>query len=655
MTVSNKALRAALLGTALAAALAGFPHAQDTAAPAQAPAQAPVQAGNGNTPVSILPEPDPNAPQDQAPDTSIEAVELAAPGIDRLGLVSAGNGGFAPDLWKGTDPGFLKQILPLFPARVNSPAERRLAQNLLLSPGAPPTPAEDSAAEPAADGEPAAASSESPPPSGETMDAATLLQARVQNLMAMGDWADTIALLELVPADQMTDALKRIHVDAELASDHLNAACAKGQAALQASADIYWQELQVFCQFATEQGTAAALGLDLLREQKADDPAFFWAIDLVQGGRKPAPAAVTTLTPLLYAMLKKAGVTLPAALAKAPEGGLSSNNMSPAVMSMVARIPTADEGLPGDKPITDPARRERQRKAVEARIALAEQAVGAGSLDPEVLRELYKGIDLKQDTDLPLLTKVAPEDLRGRALLFQSALTQTVPTARAEVITRAVELARLDGGEKGPDLTVVGRAYAAMLGEMEVSAEMVWFAGTATRALLAAGELQKAKAWLDLLHSMSRNNLEAGVIADNLWPLERLLSPAEGEMPAGAIRTWAASVPEVVRGAQRQLLYTLFIAVGESVNPGVFAQGLSDQADQEAPGVRPAVWNGLTAAARAKRTGETAALSLIALGGEGPAKAASATLQKVIESLMAAGRDADARALAVESALIHGI
>ncbi|MBX7198676.1 MAG: hypothetical protein K1X51_04820 [Rhodospirillaceae bacterium] len=647
MTTSNRiTTRAAGLAIAVTLAVAGAAHAQ-TAAPAEgAPSQA------GNLPVSILPEPDPNAPKDQAPDTSIATVELAAPGIDRLGLVSTGKGGFAPDLWTGTDPGFLKQILTLFPARVNSPAARRLAQNLLLSPGAPPVATDAPAADAPADAAAAA------PPSGETIDAAALLQARVQNLVAMGDWADTVALLELVPADQMTDALRRIHVDAELASDHLNAACAEGQAALRVSSEVYWQELQVFCQIATEQGTAAALGLDVLREQKADDPAFFWAVDLLQGGRKPAPASVTTLTPLLYAMIKKAGATLPPALAKLPDAGPASNAMSPAMMSMVARIPTAEEGLPGDKPIADPARRDRQRKAIEARIVLAEQAVAAGSLDAEVLRELYKGIDLKQDTDLPLLTKVAPEDIRGRALLFQSALTQTVPTARAEVITRAVELARLDGGEKGPDLAVVGRAYAAMLGEMEASAEMVWFAGTAARALLAAGETAKAKTWLDLLHSMSRNSLEAGVIADNLWPLERLLSPSEGEMPAGAIRTWAASVPEVVRASQRQLLYTLFIAVGESVSPSLFAQGLNDQADQadqEVANVRPAVWNGLTAAARGKRVGETAALSLIALGGDGPAKAAPATLQKVIESLMAVGRDADARALAVESALIHGL
>ena len=653
MTISNKASRglsaAALLAGSLlcAPALLRSAWAQDAAPPEAPAANVPAStAVNSATPVSILPERDPNAPQDAAPDTSIAVGELAAPGIDRLGLVSTAGGGFAPDLWAGTDPGFLKQILPLFPARINSRAQRRLAQNLLLSPGTPPTvESGESGGEPAGDTPPADGTA--PAKSGETLDATALLLARLQNLVAMGDWADATALIELVPADQVTDALRRIRADAELAGDHLNAACAEAQNAQRASSDVYWQELQVFCQIATEQSAAAALGLDVLREQKPDDPAFLWAVDVLQGGRKPAPAAVTSLSPLTYAMLRKAGVTLPAALAKASD---------PATMAMVARIPTADEGLPGDKPITDPARRDRQRKAVEARIVLAEQAVAAGSLDPEVLRGLYRGLDFKQETDLPLLTKVGPEDIRGRALLFQSALAQTVPTARAEVITRAVELARLDGGEKGPDLVVVGHTYAAMLGEMEVSGEMVWFAGTAARALLAAGEIQKAKAWLDLVHSMSRNSLEAGAIADGLWPLERLLAPAEGRMPAGAVRSWVVTVPEVVRAAHRETLFNLFIAVGETLAPGDFPQALAaEAANQDTPNIKPAVWNGLTLAARAKRVGEVAVLSLIALGEDGPAHAAPATLQKVSESLIAVGRDADARALAVETALIHGL
>ncbi|MBY0510589.1 MAG: antifreeze protein, partial [Rhodospirillaceae bacterium] len=67
------------------------------------------------------------------------------------------------------------------------------------------------------------------------------------------------------------------------------------------------------------------------------------------------------------------------------------------------------------------------------------------------------------------------------------------------------------------------------------------------------------------------------------------------------------------------------------------------------------LWNGLSDASRSKRIGETAVLALVALGEDGPGKTAAPSLQHVIESLRAAGREADARALAVEAALVLGL
>ncbi len=69
----------------------------------------------------------------------------------------------------------------------------------------------------------------------------------------------------------------------------------------------------------------------------------------------------------------------------------------------------------------------------------------------------------------------------------------------------------------------------------------------------------------------------------------------------------------------------------------------------------PHLWNGLSDAARTKRIGETAALALVALGEDGPGKTAIPSLQHVIESLRATGREADARALAIEAALVLGL
>jgi hypothetical protein len=615
------------------------PDAAASNAPPSAP-KAPAEQ-NGAAPVSILPDLPP-AEEPAGETTPIAVGDLAAPGIDRLGLVGAGKGGFGPDLWQGTDPAFLMQMLPLLPHRVTSLAERHLLANLLLSPGAPPAPLDGA---PTADSvKPAdGATDASAKPASPTLDAATLLAARLQGLVNMGSWSDVQALVDLVPVDQKTPALLHAAADAALATERISDACAADEAALKSASDVYWQELGVFCKFTSGDTSAAAVGLDVLHEQHVDDPSYFWALDLLSGSRKPAPAALASPTPLLLAMVRKAGVALPDPWMKSPDL---------AVMSVAVTVPGPEEAL---EKSADQAKRDRARHALMDRIVSAEHAVALGALDVEALRKLYSALDLKDDPDPPQLGTLAPDDVRARAMLYQAAVAQTVPTARAEVINHAVELARLDGGEKGPDLVTVGRVYAGLLSEMEVSGELVWFAGSAARALLAAGEFDKAKPWIDLADDMGRSSIEAQGIADGLWPLERLLSPAKGPMPSGALRRWLATVPEVVQSAHRETLINLFIAVGEQIAATGFAPALNDTSADEGPAVRPAVWNGLTLAVRGKRVGETAALSLIALGEDGPARAAPATLQKVIESLMDIGREQDARALALEAALVHGL
>ncbi|MGZ5823401.1 MAG: hypothetical protein ACXWJ2_05610 [Hyphomicrobium sp.] len=649
MTVSNRR-RLCVSLVALSLTIAGLARGQDAPPPPPAAAKPASPAPEAKdpkgaaAPVSILPDvPEGEKPAVETPPIAVG--DLAAPGIDRLGLVGAGKGGFKPDLWRGTDPAFLMQMLPLLPHRVASLAERRLLRNLLLSPGAPPgallsdtdaaAASTDQPTEAAKPGDGAA----KPEAVSAPLDAATLLAARMLVLANMGAWADVQALLELVPADQMTPALMRASADAALSSGRTEDACATDASALKTSADVYWQQLNVFCKFAAGDTGAAAVGLDVLHEQHVEDPVYFWALDLLTGSRKPAPANLGAPAPLVLAMVRKAGVPLPDAWTK-------SQDLT--IMAAIAALPSPEEAV--DKS-ADGAKRDRARKALMDRIVLAEHAVALGTLDVDTLRKLYLALDLKDDPDPPQLSKLAPDDIRARAMLYQAAVEQTVPTARAEVISHAVALARLDAGEKGPDLVTVGQVYAAALGEIEVSGELVWFAGDAARALLAAGEIEKAKQWIDLAQNMGRSSIEAQTIADGLWPFERLLSP-EGAMPQGAIRRWQATIPEVVQAAHRETLINLFIAVGEQI---ASSGSLADTGSEDGPTVRPAVWNGLTLATRGKRVGEAAALSLIALGEEGPARASPTTLQKVIESLIEVGRDADARTLAVEAALVHGL
>ncbi len=626
MTVSNRALLTA-------AAVIGF------ALPLGA--QPPPPAG----PISILPAQ--TAPETGAApqEPSIDVGDLKAPGVDSIGLVDTAAGGFSAQLWRGTDLELLKVLLPQLPRRSPSPALRRLAKNLLLSPGAAPV----------------AAITDAPAATNETLTASQwLLETRAATLASLGDWVEVQALLDLVPADQMTESLKRLRTEANLVTNHVSDACSQTQAALNATPDPYWQKIQVFCQLDINQSSAASLGLALLREQKIEDPAFFWAADVLGGASAPLPAGFTKLEPLHYAMLRKAAATLPANIAD-----VQAKIADPATLGWLAGLPLADDtAAKGDK--TPPATRIARRRALEdARLLLAERAVRAGTLNASVLRAAYRSIDTKNPAPPPL-TQIKADDVRGRALLYQSALAQTVPTARAEVVALALDLVRADRGETGPDLTVMGPVYADVIGEMEPTSDLVWFAGTAARALLAAGPedkaaRSKAKGWLDLARNMGRTSREAGQIADGLWPIEAIMTEsAASRLPPQAVRGWVGSLPPTtpaaVIAAKQGVMLSLLMAVGEpvAVPDWLSAMNGSPVLDNVVI-LAPQLWNGLTLAAKGNRAGETAAFALVAVGEDSPARAAMPALQHVIESLRLAGRVDDARALAVEAALVLGL
>ncbi|MCA0200367.1 MAG: hypothetical protein LCH56_05960, partial [Proteobacteria bacterium] len=241
--------------------------------------------------------------------------------------------------------------------------------------------------------------------------------------------------------------------------------------------------------------------------------------------------------------------------------------------------------------------------------------------------------------------------------LFQTALAQNVPAARAEVIARALDLTRADRGIKGPDLITVGRLYAPLILDITPSPDLIWFSGAAARALLAAGELEKGREWLALARSMARTSIEAGQVADGLWPIDRLMTEgAPTRIPPQALQAWRETVPQDRRAEYQGILLNVLTAVGEPITAADWLPAM----DNSAPAVTmtvtpPRIINGLKLARRDKRVGETVVFALLALGEEGPSSVEPAALQDVIAALMAVGREHDARALAVEALLVEGL
>lgn len=599
-----------------------------TGAPAADAAPAPPEA----------PVPDDAMPAEEAAGPAISSSALEAPSTDRIGLIDEASGGFSADMWRGTDLELLRRLLPQLPRRMDSLAQRRLARSLLLSAAAPPT-----SSGPAAP--PVIGADDTTSPVPPAPPAQWLLETRLIGLAAIGDWDDALALMDLVPDDQMTEGLRKLRADGSLIRGRTNDACAEAQAALGTSSDPYWQKIQVYCNFANNQASAAALGLSVLREQGVQDPLFFWAVDLLNGNRRLSPPNLGRPEPVHLMMLAKAGGPVPDALV---QGG------DPTTLAVVAGIaPPADEK--NDK--TPAAQRaERRKLAEESRVVVAERAVSAGTLEAERLRLLYRQMNLK-DEPPPALASVTVATVRERVHLFQTALAQNVPAARAEVIGRAIELTRADRGRQGPDLITVGQVYAPLIQEIPPSPELVWFSGAAARALIAGGDLAKGREWLALARSMARTSIEAGQIADGLWPIDRLLTEgAPSRLPPQALQAWRETVAQDRRSEYQGVLLNILTAVGEPITASDWLSAMDNSPPEVTMLVTPPrIINGLNLAQREKRVGETAVFALLALGDEGPSSVEPAAIQDVIHGLMAVGREHDARALAVEALLVEGL
>lgn len=564
----------------------------------------------------------PSIPQSETPSGPTIAVNaLAPPKPDAMGLVDARGGGFPDDMWRDSQAEPVRALIANMPARTASLAARRLAVRLLLSAAPPP------------------ATQGTPVPGG------ALLEARIGALAAMAAWEDALALSELVPADARSPALARLHLNAQLSLGKTDAACGEIQRALSQNTapDPQWQKVQVFCQFAGGQGTAVGLAVDVLREQGVDDPAFFWAVSVAQGGNAPPPAVLTkgTIDPLILALLRQSGRMIPPELLAGDD---------PTALLTAAQI----AATPTKAPPTD----------LDARLSAVERAVENGFVGANILRDVY----MKADAGAPPASTatIAMDTPRQRAAVYKLAMAQNAAAARAEVIARAYVLSRPKDARSDGHVVLAGLVYGAAVREMMPAADLVWFAGTAARILLADAGPQPpgaqdarslAQAWLDLAASLAATAQEASAVNDTLWPIRQLVTG--GAVARDPMLMWAAAdsdaFPDLAL-SRRAMMLSLLAALGDGVTLADWEPLLVEQAEDQSPPVAaPSViaWQSLTLASRTRRIGETVALALQMLDARRPPQATA--YAKAVESLVAIGRTADARAVATDLALARGL
>ncbi len=543
----------------------------------------------------------------QEPTPQIQGIEVNRLGEmdpEAVGILDPSAGGLGGDLWRGSDRRTIERLLPRLPGSMNSITMRELARRLLLSNAAPPasqTASLDSRA-------------------------TNLLALRVSRLAAMGDFDGLTGLLDVAPQRYDSEAVARARVETLFLDGRGEVACQEVRHRVsEFEGSAYWRKALVFCQILLEDFDAAQLGLGLLREEglAEQDPAFFQLADKLLGLSKDAPSAAPG-SALHLAMLQASGGPLPAELGK---------GASPGLAVLMARA---------------------KGNSLAQRAEAAERAAANGLMEPEELAEIYLEFSFAADQRANAISSA--EQLEGperRALLYQAALAQDVPAARAELLNVALADARRQG-----TYPLTARVLLPLISELPRQAELSWFSESAGRALFSAGRFGEASGWLTLARQESLIDSQAAVAVAALWPYSRLAgmnTPSwKGDLAAWAEARPGASPEET---AVRQLfLRVVYQALGNSDTLS-WSDLVGVQPPEGGGGPQPdtALIYALSEASQLGRRGETVLLSLLALGEGGPGQCHPLVLHEVLRALTRVDLGHEARLLAIEAAVAHGI
>ena len=605
--------------------------------------------------------PAPGAASGGEPGVQVDALETVDP--ETAGVIGPDEGGLGFDLWQGVDRAYVAALMANLPVRAPSPVMRALMRRLLLTAAQPPATAK--------------------PAEGDDTDAArtkpvSLITLRVQQLAAMGDVAGVGDLLAAIPGSITDPALLQVEANARFLANDNARACGITAHQIQGGGGAYWQKAMIFCQILAGEPEKAEIGISMLNELGARDPAFYALSDRLLGGTTGELTTVSEADGLLLAMARAAKTPLPADATRSDR---------PGVLRAIAVNPNVGPDI---------------------RLEAAERAEAAGALDTEALRQLYSSVTFDPGDLKRSLSRA--EEIGGpvaRALLYHSALSQNVPTAQAEIIGKALKIA-IGEGRYG----AAARVFHPLVSKIPPSADLLWFAPDAVRLMLSTDDPTGAEAWFKLLQASALFQDDSRDLLIRMTPLVRLVGTMGLENEPRDLSVWWRSMAGEKDAARRAaLLYALLDGLGEDVPLDAWRAMGPVIGHATAETVHPALWFRLlsvtdkvaawTAAREARETatgssatldapqapmagepareaqlgatdvlptpavaeetvlpphrGEVILMVLAAIGDGGTARAQAQVLRQAVISLRAIGLDQEAHDLALEAALAAGL
>jgi hypothetical protein len=514
---------------------------------------------------------------------------LSALDPSAAGLVSATSGGFNTNLWAGSPRTAVVSRLAQLPAAPNSPAMQSILRRLLLTAATPPE---------------GAAPPEEP----------SLLALRTGKLVANGLVGEAEALAARSARDD--SFARQVWAESLLLQGREGDACGEATTLRQSANDPYWLKLRVLCYILQNDGPAATLTLDVMRERAVSDDAFFTLATALTDGGKAQLAALQAPSGIHLALLRKANLSPPATLASwVPATNLLSQQAGDPIMRLTA----------------------------------AERAAVAGLLPVDQLRAIYDAETFTPDQiDDPEEAAAKLPPARANALYYQSIARRTIPAARATAFAAALQRA-----ESQNRFALFAELVVPIALELKPSPQTAWLAPYITRVLFYAGHDKLAEPWTVVLTSPSDGptlnafQLHAGLVRPSPENLARVQSAmtwlGQNALQPGGAKEW------LMERATREI--PLYNALGYVVPPDAQWAVSGTTAGIAPAGASAEALAGIARTAQERKLGETLLNALIALGQGGPTRAQGQTVARVVKALLAVGLRDEARAIAIEAVL----
>ena len=549
--------------------------------PARGPAAPLFATSNDSAPRSIAPRPG-------LDDGGIQVGVLSSTEEANVGLLVANTGGFEADMWAGSQGVMIEKLLARLTVGTSSPTVNELGYRLLTSVAALPE---------------------------GVISGGSLLDVRFDRLIA-GGYVDAVNQMSVqVPDLAKHEGLARIRARGMLLQNQTVEACQQASDLVSGRDQPFWLKLRTFCFALAGESAAADLTADLMREKNIDDPLFFAALTGMTTGAKIDIPDTETLGAIHVILLAETGQS---------PSERTLGQASAGVLAAIARAETLSQDL---------------------RLLAGIEAERRGSLPASQLGLFYDEISFQDKERAQALTvarTLAPP--RANALLYQVIKAHTAPSARAEALAVALELAQDHGFYES-----LARLYWPIFENVVPSQAYDGVALDMVRLALVNGAHDAAYGWYDLIQ------LSGSAPASDLRDARILLAAAA---PSERL-DWSGTQPlEWLDGAADEAVFTrlahdiiLLEGLGYPVASSIQMRLLDGPLHITASVPSPALKVRLEAAVSAGRVGEAVLLSLLAVGAEGPAGIEPSALLGIASVFSRLGLDAEARGLVFEALL----